>query len=73
MNKEILKEYKTDGLTIYWRPNICQHAAKCVNGYPEVFKLERRPWIKLEGASLDKVVNIIDTCPSGALSYKRKG
>lgn len=67
-----VKVYENDDIIIEWRQEKCQHAARCVKGLPEVFNLKARPWINVNGASPDAIADVIDTCPSGALSYKRK-
>jgi uncharacterized Fe-S cluster protein YjdI len=66
------KKYETDELVIIWRPEKCQHAAKCVKGAPEVFNTERRPWIDPKKGTTEEIMSVIDQCPSGALTYKRK-
>lgn len=63
------KHYETDGLTIVWKPELCQHAAECVRGLPQVFNVDRRPWIMPENATDAEIMEVIDRCPSGALSY----
>ena len=50
---------------------ICQHAAVCVRGMPEVFDPARRPWIDPERADTEAAAQalraVISRCPSGAL------
>lgn len=67
-----MKTYETDGLIIYWRPDLCQHSGECFRGLPKVFSPERRPWIMPEYASDEEIMEVIDRCPSKALSYKVK-
>lgn len=67
-----VKTYETDELTVFWRANICQHAGNCVRGNGKVFDPQRRPWIDVTQAPADEIMRIIDTCPSGALSYAKK-
>ncbi|MFL8969717.1 (4Fe-4S)-binding protein [Helcococcus kunzii] len=67
-----VRVYETDELIVYWNAKICQHSGNCVKGAPEVFDVKKRPWINLNNASAEKIMAVIDTCPSGALSYKRK-
>jgi len=51
----------------------CIHARRCVLGLPEVFVPGAEgAWIFPDRASADEVTRIIDTCPSGALTYTRK-
>ncbi|GEL06281.1 (4Fe-4S)-binding protein [Rummeliibacillus sp. G93] len=65
-----LKEYKGEKITVSFDGEICKHAAECVKGLPEVFNVNARPWISLDKADAEKVVEVIDRCPSGALKYK---
>lgn len=66
------KTYETDELVIIWRPEKCQHAAKCVKGAPDVFNPRKRPWINPENGTTEEIVSVISQCPSGALTYRRK-
>ena len=68
-NKEIIKKYKNDDITVVWKPKLCIHAAECVKHLPEVYDPKSKPWIKIENASTDALKSQIDKCPSGALSY----
>ena len=70
--KNITKEYKTNDLTIVWKPGICIHAALCVEALPKVYQPDKSPWIAIENASTEELIAQINTCPSAALSYKLK-
>lgn len=70
MDKEIIKEYQKDDLTIVWKPKLCAHAGVCVKMLPSVYDPKAKPWIKQENASVEELKNQIDACPSGALSYR---
>ncbi|MEB2301745.1 (4Fe-4S)-binding protein [Lysinibacillus xylanilyticus] len=65
-----LKEYKGEKITVYFDGEICEHAAECVKGLPEVFNVKARPWVSLDKVDTKKVVEVIDRCPSRALKYK---
>lgn len=67
-----IKEYDNAEVIIGWEAEKCFHSAKCVNNLPTVFQPNERPWIKIDAASTDKLVETIKKCPSGALSYKMK-
>lgn len=72
--KERIIEYKKEEeLTVIWKPDVCVHSANCVKGLAMVFKPSERRWIQTENASAQELMDTIDTCPSGALSYKVKG
>ena len=64
------KKYEKEGVTIVWKPELCQHAAECVKGSPNVFKPKDKPWIQPEGDSKENIINTVKRCPSGALSIQ---
>lgn len=72
MEKHIF-EYENDKIKVSWDKNVCMHAAKCVGGLPEVFDPKAKPWINVEKASPEAIVETIKKCPSGALKYELKG
>ena len=72
--KNGLKCYTGDKINVYFDLYLCKHAAKCVKGYPQVFDKEEKPWIDVSMADdIDKLIKVIESCPSGALSYELTG
>jgi CDGSH-type Zn-finger protein len=72
--KDKRKSYVGKGITIHDNRRICSHAAECVNNLPSVFKLNARPWINADAAeTAEEIINTIEKCPSGALSYSIDG
>lgn len=69
-DKKIRKEYKNEEITIIWQPHMCTHFKKCWKGLISVFDPRRKPWIQIEGASTNEIINQLNNCPSKALSYK---
>lgn len=67
---EKVKRYSSDEVTVIWKPEKCVHSEKCFRGLPEVFNPEERPWVKIEGAATEDIVNQVRLCPSGALSFE---
>lgn len=65
------REYEGDGITVHWDSDRCIHSQLCVLGLPAVFDHGARPWVNAAGAPADDVARVIDTCPSGALTYTR--
>ncbi len=63
------KKYTNGEVTIVWKPNVCTHSTLCWKGLIGVFNPKERPWIKMDGASTERIVEQIKKCPSGALSY----
>lgn len=69
MDREIIKKYSNDDITIVWQPSKCIHVGICVRGLPEVFHPQDRPWITMDKASTEELKAQVDACPSGALTY----
>ena len=65
------KTYTNGEITVIWKPGVCLHSAKCVQGLGEVFNVNARPWIKMDGSKTDRIIKQVDQCPSGALRYFR--
>jgi uncharacterized Fe-S cluster protein YjdI len=65
------KDYVGDGIVVHWDSDRCYHSERCTSGLPAVFDESARPWVRLDGSHADAVARVIDTCPSGALSYTR--
>ncbi|MBE7175151.1 MAG: (4Fe-4S)-binding protein [Mucilaginibacter polytrichastri] len=67
---DTIKEYKTDTLTVIWKPGMCIHAGVCVKTLPQVYDPKAKPWITVENATDEELKRQIAACPSGALSYR---
>jgi uncharacterized Fe-S cluster protein YjdI len=65
-----MQEYRNDKIVVRYDPAICIHAGECVRGLPSVFDISKKPWINVNGASPDAIVDQIKRCPSGALAYE---
>ena len=65
------KEYKTKDITIVWRPGKCIHSGICVKTLPDVYDPKAKPWITPDKADTAALIDQINQCPSGALSYYR--
>ena len=66
---EIVKKYTNKDITVIWKPTICIHSAKCFKNLPNVFEPRRVPWIIMDNASTELIIDTINKCPSGAISY----
>jgi uncharacterized Fe-S cluster protein YjdI len=64
-----MHKYTNEEVTVVWKPDTCIHSAICFKGLQEVFNLQKRPWINMEGSSTAKIIEQVRKCPSGALSY----
>ena len=70
MSKEKVHEYPNGEVAVIWKPDVCIHSGECVKGSPEVFKPNERPWIQIGNTASKELMETLDKCPSGALSYR---
>jgi uncharacterized Fe-S cluster protein YjdI len=63
-------EYSNDDITIIWQPDLCKHSGVCVRTLPAVYHPKDRPWINPANATTEELIQQINHCPSGALSYR---
>ena len=64
-------EYGNEEVTVIWNKEICKHAAECVRGLPKVFKPKERRWIQVENGTRDEIIEVVNRCPTGAISIKK--
>jgi uncharacterized Fe-S cluster protein YjdI len=67
--KNIIKHYTNGEVTIVWEAAKCIHSGNCARNNPDVFKPAERPWVKAENSTTAKIIETVQKCPSGALTY----
>lgn len=70
MGKSRNRIYTNGEITIYWRGGECIHATTCYVELREVFDPMKRPWVNPRGASSERIKEIIERCPSEALTFR---
>lgn len=63
------KEYSNGEITIVWEQQKCTHSKNCWTALRNVFDPFKRPWINPQGDTSERIMQQVDQCPSGALSY----
>jgi len=63
-------EYTNGDITIIWQPDLSIHSGICVGTLPDVCNPKERPWINPGNATTEQLIQQINHCPSGALSYR---
>jgi CDGSH-type Zn-finger protein/ferredoxin len=69
--EEDVHEYEGAEVAVTYDANRCIHVRACVEGLPEVFDADRRPWVAPDAADADAVAAVVERCPTGALQYER--
>jgi uncharacterized Fe-S cluster protein YjdI len=64
------RPYTAPSVRVFYDRGRCLHFAECVRGLPQVFDVQKRPWIQPENASAEEVAEVVRRCPSGALHYR---
>lgn len=61
--------FSNDQITVTYDPKCCANAGNCIRQLSNVFRTSIIPWIDLDAADTDSIINQIKNCPSGALKY----
>jgi uncharacterized Fe-S cluster protein YjdI len=67
--KAVTKYYTNGEITVVWENALCQHSTICWKGLLEVFDPGQSPWINIHAAETQRIIEQVNKCPSGALSY----
>ena len=65
-------EYPGKKVDIRWRGDLCIHIGECGRAKGELFIGGRKPWCDPDLASSEEVVEVVERCPTGALTYHHK-
>lgn len=61
---------KGENITVFFDPQRCIHSGNCVRGLPAVFRAGvKGAWIFPDEADAETLAALIETCPSGALTF----
>jgi len=65
------REYGNSEIIVEWRAEKCIHCKRCIEGLPQVFNLESKPWVNIKAATTKEIKNQVNDCPSGALRWRK--
>jgi uncharacterized Fe-S cluster protein YjdI/CDGSH-type Zn-finger protein len=64
------RRYAAEGITVWYDARRCRHAGECVRGDGAVFEVGRKPWIRADLGTPERIAEVIRRCPTGALHYE---
>lgn len=64
------RSYTNGEITIFWRASECIHNTLCYRELRSVFDPAKRPWVNPQGAATDQILDIIERCPTLALTFQ---
>lgn len=63
-------QFSNSDITITYAPCVCINAGRCAKELSDVFRTSVIPWIDLDGAPSQKIIEQVKKCPSGALKFQ---
>ena len=67
------ENYVGEKITIHKNRGLCAHVGYCSSGLPAVFALGEGRDINPDAALVDEIIEVVNKCPSGSLSYSIDG
>ena len=61
-----------ENLDVKWNGHLCIHIGECGRAKGDLFTTGRKPWCQPDLASDEEVEDVVERCPTGALTYEHK-
>jgi CDGSH-type Zn-finger protein/ferredoxin len=72
MSDQQVFEFPGSEIDVQWDGRLCIHVGECGNAAGDLFVAGREPWCIPDHCGKAEVREVIERCPSGALSYRDK-
>jgi CDGSH-type Zn-finger protein/uncharacterized Fe-S cluster protein YjdI len=72
MSEKSVVEYPGAEIDVQWDGRLCIHVGECGKAEGELFVGDRQPWCVPDKVAKADVRDVIERCPTGALTYRDK-
>jgi CDGSH-type Zn-finger protein/uncharacterized Fe-S cluster protein YjdI len=72
MSEKKVFDYDGAEADVHWDGRLCIHIGECGRAKNDLFVSGRQPWCQPDQVSPDEVAEVVNRCPTGALTYERK-
>jgi CDGSH-type Zn-finger protein/uncharacterized Fe-S cluster protein YjdI len=72
MGDDKVHDYQGSQADVHWDERLCIHVGECGRAPNDLFVGGRKPWCQPDRVNVDEIVDVVERCPSGALTYTRK-
>ena len=72
MSDQEIVDFSGNEIDVRWDGRLCIHIGECGQAEGDLFVGGRKPWCMPDAATTAEVREIVERCPSGALSYTDK-
>ena len=70
---DLVKVFEGNQINVHYNRLLCSHAGECEARLKAAFDTKRDPWIVPDNATPDQIRDVVQVCPSGALSWCEPG
>ena len=72
MGEKKVFKFEGESLDVEWDGRLCIHIAECGQAKGDLFVGGRQPWCKPDLVADEEVAEVVERCPTGAISYQAK-
>ena len=70
MSESKVFDYRGGAIDVQWDGRLCIHIGECGNAKGDLFVGGRDPWCVPDACTVAEVREVVERCPSGALTYR---
>lgn len=72
MSDSGISRYPGKKIDVSWDGRLCIHVGECTRAKGDLFTAGRQPWCQPDLVSVNETRDVVERCPSGALTYVNK-